>query len=431
MMPAAPERGQSKLWWFLAVVAFALAIRLGAAVVLRDLSAGPEHEPVGADGIEFDALGWAMAQGEGYFFHGKLTSFRAPGFPLFLAAIYAVAGHNYFVAHLAFCMLGAITCGVTYLLALELLESRAALVAGVLGSVYFPHVYLSTLYFSESLFALALALALWLFLVGLRRGRFWLLAAAGLALGYAALTRPVALLAAPLLFLILVWAEVGARRWNFARPVVFTLGVLAAVFPWTIRNYNVHKQLVLIATNGGSTFYGANNDIVLHDRHEWGYWVTTLKLPGRDLVDAAVGEVAHDKVEWTLGKQWVRDHLSSMPWLITLKVLRLWLPDFHSPNKSYVWLSVAGYTPYLLLFVLGAWQCLRDRQKYFTLRWCALHGTVLATTVINTVIFYGCSRFLNAAAPLLMIYAALGLLALADRIVGLYKRPAIEAPASL
>jgi hypothetical protein len=45
------------------------------------------------------------------------------------------------------------------------------------------------------------------------------------------------------------------------RTVVFSLALIAAISPWTYRNYLAFHRLVLISTNGGSVFYRANNPL--------------------------------------------------------------------------------------------------------------------------------------------------------------------------
>ena len=95
---------------------------------------------------------------------GQPTSFRAPGFPLFLAGLRLIFKQDYRPQYVAFCLLGALACGLTYLLARELLTEGAARVAAVLLVFYFPHVYFSTAFFSEVLFVPLVALALWQFL---------------------------------------------------------------------------------------------------------------------------------------------------------------------------------------------------------------------------------------------------------------------------
>ena len=61
------------------VVLTAFLLRLGAAVVLRDITEGPGDE-MGADGREYNALALRVASGAGYgYAHtgGRGTSFRA------------------------------------------------------------------------------------------------------------------------------------------------------------------------------------------------------------------------------------------------------------------------------------------------------------------------------------------------------------------
>src|SRR5262249_60480337 len=100
---------------------------------------------------------------------------------------------------------------------------------------------------------------------------------AGLLLGAAALTRPFALLAVPFFALVLL----AHLRWRgLLAGVVLGLTTAAVVVPWTYRNYHVHHRFVPVATNGGSTFYGGNNDRVVNERRLFGSWVSTTELPG-------------------------------------------------------------------------------------------------------------------------------------------------------
>jgi len=65
-------------------------IRVLAVLVLRHINQPPGLQ-MGADGIEFDHLGRALADGRGFVWDDRTpTSFRAPGFPVFLAVIYTV-----------------------------------------------------------------------------------------------------------------------------------------------------------------------------------------------------------------------------------------------------------------------------------------------------------------------------------------------------
>src|SRR5205085_3363932 len=130
--------------------------------------------------------------------------------------------------------------------------------------------------------------------------------------------------------------------------------------PWAARNYRVFGHPVLIANNGGSTFYGGNDDRVANEPRLFGYWLSTTELPHRDLVDATADEVAHDKVEWRLGLDWVKGHPAALPRLAVYKLARLWAwpHDWDGGKPSYVPLRVATFAPFLLLYTLGVVRCL-------------------------------------------------------------------------
>jgi 4-amino-4-deoxy-L-arabinose transferase-like glycosyltransferase len=394
----------------------AFTVRLAAVAALRNVHHGPTGS-MGADGIEYDALASRVAQGQGYgYTPGHPTSFRAPGFPFLLAGVFAAEGGRprYVPVYLLFCAIGAAACVLTCLATEELGGQKLGRIAGALSVVYLPHIYYATEFDTENLFVFCLALALWPFLRHLRTGSAWSLGIAGLALGYAVLVRPFALLLVPVFLAVLAWHIWSARRkapMRLAMPLLLAAAVAAPVLPWTLRNYRAHHHFVAVATNGGSTFYGANNDRVLHEHYYLGGWLSTVHLPGRNLIDAAPDEYTHDQIEWRLGKQWVRGHLASMPLLCVYKFVRLWLPDVASANKKYVAMQLVGYTPFLLLYLLAAVQFARNRA-YWNQRWALIHGVLLAT-VLMALIFWGSPRFRDANMPVLMAYAAAGVSALA------------------
>ena len=110
-------------------------------------------------------------------------------------------------------------------------------------------------------------------------------------------------------------------------------------------------------------------------------------------------------MEWQLGLNWIWDHPGEYALLLLFKLGRLWwLPEYHAGWRL---LRVVSYVPFLVLFTLGAWRCLRQGQLHQG-PWLLLHGTMLAT-VVTALIFAGLPRFRDASAPLLMIYAVVGL----------------------
>ncbi len=392
--------------------ALALGIRLAAVVAMRDIHTGPAGS-TSADDVQFHNLALSLADGEGFVNdQGKPTSFRAPGFPFFLAGLYAIAGEQPVVVYVVLGVLGALSCVLTYGLARALVSEITARIAGLLASLYIGHIYFATTYISENLFVPCLALGVWFFIRHLKEGTLGTLLGAGLILGWATLTRPFGLLLLPLLLFVLAAREGRSGRPGLLPGAVFGVSFLAVIMPWTYRNYQVHGQVVLIASNGGSTFYGGNNHRVVSEWRQFGHWISTTELPQRDLIDAAPDEVSHDRMEWKLGLDWLQENPGSIPLLLLFKAARMWwLPEF-DPGQLYYVLRIAGYAPFFLLFVLGMVRCVRG--GYWSAPWWAVHATMLAT-VITVLIFWGCPRFRDANHPFLMLYAALGVEMLAAR----------------
>lgn len=384
------------------------AIRSAAVLTLRDIHTGPQGI-ASADDVEFNNLALRISQGKGYVGdQGQPTSFRAPGWPLFLAALYWLAGPCVPLVYAVLCLLGALSCVLTYLLARELVVESTARIAGLLAAFYLPHIYFSAGFLSESLFVTCLALGIWLFLLARKHDSLVVLLLAGLSLSWATLTRPFSILLWPILLVVLALASSKPRQARLLPMLVFTLAFFACIVPWTFRNQHVHGRFVFVATNGGSTFYGGNNERVSHEFRLLGSWISTTELPGRDWIEGAPTEFDHDKREWQLGLNWVRQHPGTNPVLGLYKIARLcfWLPDFDGGSRVYLVIRFFGYTPFLLLMILGLGTWVR-RRDFWRWDWLIVHGIMLATLAI-ALIFWGSPRFRDANMPFLMLYAALG-----------------------
>jgi len=394
----------------------AFLFRVGAVLAFRDIREAPTGD-ISNDDVQFNKLALNLVHGYGYKVTADrpLTSFRAPGFPFVLAGLYAITGENAAAAYVFFCLLGAIACVLTYALAREVSGEETARLAGVLAAIYLPHAHMATTFTSENVYIPCLALGLWAFARFMNQNVTGLLGAAGLALGWSTLTRPGALLLLPVLLGVLAWNDARRKRFRPSSYMLFTIAFLGVILPWTVRNHEVHGKWILVATNGGTTFWGANNDLVLNERKHYGYWVPSTQLPDRDKIDAASNEVERDDIEWQLGKDWVREHWTSMPLLQLYKFARLWwLPEFGTGQR---WLRILGYVPFLLLLLAFA-LCCAWRKTCWTSSWQVLHAGTLALFA-TALIFCGEPRYRDAHVPVLMIYAALGVRPLGVRDQGL------------
>ncbi|MBB6051595.1 ArnT family glycosyltransferase [Armatimonas rosea] len=396
--------------FIIAFMIVAFLLRISAAVALRNIHLPPD-KTFGADGIEFNLLGLQLIRGHGYAWEsGQLTSFRAPGLPFLLAGLYSLVGENYVFSYLTFSLLGMFSCLFIFLTAEILLSKKLAILSALLSAFYFPHIYFSTVFASENLFIFLLSLGILLFTKNLKTESRYGLILSGLILGFSTLTRPFAILLLPAFLLVIVITH----KKNVARAIfpaiLYALSFTSIVAPWTIRNYLVHGKFVLVATNGGSTFYGGNNTTVATQPKLLGAWVSTTELPYRSMVDATPNEYAHDKMEWKLGIDWIRDHPLSIPVLFISKIIRFFLPDFNSGNKLMLLSNVIFSTPVLILCIIGIVKSLKT-YRLFSTEWLVIH-LAMTSTLITAIVFWGDPRFRDGTMIALILYATYGLSAI-------------------
>ena len=190
---------------------------------------------------------------------------RLPGYPLFLAGIYAVFGHGDNTAvRIAQALIDTATCGLIALLAFywepeEKLKRRSALAALILAAACpFTTIYVATILTETptNLFAVAMCLTATLAFraVNQRRAVLWWLAT-GIISGLAVLFRPDSGLFAAAIGITLVLTTLkravdpaGTPQENkilfrFSRAALFgalfSLAFCLVLVPWTVRNQRV------------------------------------------------------------------------------------------------------------------------------------------------------------------------------------------------
>jgi 4-amino-4-deoxy-L-arabinose transferase-like glycosyltransferase len=268
------------------------------------------HKPLTHDEREYLALAQSVAAGRGFVYdesHATGTAQqigRAPVYPLFLAILGAGPGEPDAAparVKVAQSIVGAIGVGLIGLLARRAAGPRAGIAAAAIAAVYPPLIWICAYVFSEALYStLALLTALLLDTAVDRAGsvstqdrsgpdiRTYSLAgphprsprcgledspsrgpqalqharsgsamaaAAGLTAGLAILVRPAMLLFLPFAALWLI----AHRRPSLAAVLVVIS--LAVITPWTVRNARVYGTFVLIASEGGVTFWTGNHPL--------------------------------------------------------------------------------------------------------------------------------------------------------------------------
>ncbi len=184
-------------------------------------------------------------------------AFWPPGYPLFLTSVYALAGESLLAVRIVQALLGALTTGLTYLLARRLTTARSARGAALVVALY-PALVLNTVsLLSENLFIPLVLAGLWLSCGEGRRAAL----IGGCFLGAAMLTRSAgsAAIGAIVVVSLLAMRERGGVERRGPAFGCLLLGCAVVLTPWAVRNARLYDRLAPLDTSSGYNFLLGNN----------------------------------------------------------------------------------------------------------------------------------------------------------------------------
>ena len=277
-------------------------------------------------------------------------------------------------------------------------------IAAAIAAVY-PNIWLSdSLVMSETLLLLLVVIVL---LVAMRyRARMDMRSAVvlGLVIGIAGHARSELLLYAPLCALIgsraqplVLWAKRGA---------VVVVVTIVSVTPWIVYNTSRFNAFVLMSTNEGSTWLGANCPLTYSGPGMGGWNLEcldngVLPRPGEDTSQRSVRR-RHEAVTYTLA------HKLRVPLVVAARVLRS--ADLFGLNENVradlgeerprwaIRTGIASWWVLAPMAALGVWRVRRG------LRYVVLVPAIGVLAV--TVAFYGSHRLRVPIEPIVVLGAA-------------------------
>ncbi|MDP9728251.1 glycosyltransferase family 39 protein [Alicyclobacillus tolerans] len=241
-----------RIGWFILIVA--LLFRVGKAYATKSI-------PIYGDMVHYNHSALFLLLHHVYTYWGSGPAAQiTPGYPLFLAAMYAVGrlfSPNVHVwIHMALmgqAVLSAWSVYLLYRLSLRLIPAWGAVLAALLFLTYPTAIWSPLTLLTETLYVFTLLLFVTAFFRALEKPllrRFFL---AGLLLGLCTLVRPTVfpLIIAPvLLFLQSAYRrQMGRSLRNWA---IYVIGFILPMFPWWIRNEVVFHKLILTDEDAGN-----------------------------------------------------------------------------------------------------------------------------------------------------------------------------------
>lgn len=343
------------------------------------------HEiPTVNDQYETIALS-VVQRGEYAIEPGRPTSMREPVYPLFIAAVYSVAGERPGLVVFLQCLLSAATGWLLWLTGRRLFDERTALAALAVFMLYPQSVYYCAYFFRESLLCLAFGALLWASL-GWKaapgdpegdRGA-WAGGLAATAFGMAnSAVLPACALCGILLFVV------APPKTKVRRFALYTVPLVLAFAAWTARNYAVQGRLIAGSTHGGEEFYRALVVPPGLQNSEKG-WAILRGDPIYDQV-APLSEAERNEVMTKASFAWISAHRGVFASRVVQGVAKFWKPwpyRMKSYQQSYALLVAVSLLSdgwIIPLGFLGLW--------LFRARWRDL--PVLPASVLALTGVYG------------------------------------------
>ncbi len=245
------------------VLLMALVVRLCAALVLGNTVSGLSGAH---DEISYSMLGHRIATGHGMTFPEGWypwiqpeapQSYYSATFTLGLGAVYWVFGYYPLIARLLMALMSTAVVLMLYVVTKDFFGQRVALVTATIATFYAYLVFYGVTLVTETPFTLAILLAI--HLVHRMRGATSFRVALGLGacLALAVLLRMAVVFFVPVLLAWLAMNLKGRERWySTAVPI---LCIIMAVLPFTVRNYRLWGQFLLLESQFGHVFWNGNH----------------------------------------------------------------------------------------------------------------------------------------------------------------------------
>lgn len=399
------------------IILFALTLRVGFILTLDN--------SVDVWGDWWDELGWKLATGQGYwvnnpyFSDGQVFySWRAPGFPLFLALIYKIFGHSFLAAKIALAMVSSFTCLILYLLARRIFRNnKIAAFTGFIYVFYPPAIFWTGYLAPVTLEIFFSVLIVYLFYSGVKKLNFLNFLFAGIILGLGVLTRSLFIVFLPIVFLWLILY----KGWLFslkATALTFFLFFLT-VFPWAMRNFKIHGKLIFTSTEGGIVCYIANNEKSLYQPS--GYWDPTGNI-NEPVIKQVMGlsELEANSFFYKAAFKFIKENPGIYVRLVKDRFLRFWKlapHTFSGPGENYkkyhVFIALITNLPIFIFAGLGFLLSLKKFREY-----SLLYLTVLLWSLPIIMFFKTVIRYREPIMPFVILLAVEGICGLSS----FYKR---------
>lgn len=409
-----PASGIRQRFRFPRTFAGRIGVVLGCAALIRIVQALTIAPPLSfvQDDTFFKVAAQLLGTGHGYirpldfFFHGETipTAEHPPLYPFLLAILPALGTNGLGAARMFGVAFGTGTVLVVALIARRVAGDRAGLAAGGLCAIYPSFVAADGSIMSEPLFGLLVALAVLQTLRLRTRPALKGIAALGVLIGLATLTRTEALLLLPLLGFPAVAA---VPRQRLTAAVVLVVGTVVVLAPWVARNWHVFGSPIL-ATDQGTTAAGNNCQSTYYGTN-----IGSFSLACASAIPLA--SVHDNEARWSArltdrGSDYAARHPARAVLVAVVRLARVW--GLYQPSQQgyvtgrRVWVQRVGVAVYYLVAILALLGILKLRRPWIE-KYILLTPVLLSTIV--ALLITGDVRTRYESEVMLLVFAGIAL----------------------
>ena len=357
----------------------------------------------------YDEIAQSVVAGRGFVENrpegGTYFAYRMPLFPLFLALIYLIFGHNLLMVQSIQIFISSVTCAIVFLTGKHIGEWIVGFIAGSILALNLSLTYFCCTLMTETLVMFWFSIALWRGICFLQRGKLIDSFIVGITWGLAILTHPNMVLSLGFgwVFLVMVFLLKRDRSlWRIAFSFIIPILAVIILLPWSFRNFLLFGTNLPLTSSAGINFWIGN-----------GLGATGAFHPVSDFL-SGLSELEGYYQGFNQGLAQIFADPFRMPVLLLLKLIYLWGPNtlyYHPLSERLPW-SVA-------LFLIP------DALSHLTLLWVAglgfilnikfrrnlepfLFFTVILTGLsITSLVFFGLPRFIFPFLGILAIFCAM------------------------
>jgi 4-amino-4-deoxy-L-arabinose transferase-like glycosyltransferase len=358
------------------------------------------------DAREFEAIARSLLE------HGSygLQTARPPGYPTFIAAVYAVFGKQLLTLRIVEALLSTLATILIGLIGARAFGRTAGLISAAFAALHPVLAFLPSTQFSENLLVFMIVLALGAALEAQRRDGLWRWAVAGAGWGIALLIRPNAASMLPGLALGLALARRRAGR-DWLRPALVCGATLALTLaPWIVRNHRVHGEWFFVSTGGGRQFWLGNNPRADADTRTSLWFDPEMQ----QIINHLPSERARERYLYGEGMKFVRANpgRAALLYLGELRNMFALYPEPYSQSRVNRWSRLAQGLASLVIFAGALLALARARREGAP--W-PLAGAIVTYSLVSAC-FFTVMRYRMAIEPCLLLLAGSGWAAAAERL---------------